>query len=61
MSISDMAENPVKANIQGYEIHLVKINKIGGQPTVPVLAGYKREEDPPHRLTPRRVALTSEK
>ena len=29
MSISDMAEKPAKANIQGVEIHLVKINNNG--------------------------------
>ena len=29
MSISDMAENPVKENIQGVEIHLVKLNNNG--------------------------------
>ena len=29
MSISDMAEKPAKANIQGVESHLVKINNNG--------------------------------
>ena len=57
----DTAEKTEKANIQGVEIHLVKINNIGQKPTVPVLAGDKREEHPPHRPTPRRVALTSER
>ena len=59
MYISDMDEKPVKENIQGVEIHFVKINNMGGQPTMSVLAGYKMKEGPPRRPTPRKVALKS--
>ena len=58
--MSDMDEKPAKANIQGVEIHLVKINNNRQKPTVPVLAGHKREKELPCRSTPIRVALTSE-
>ena len=32
---------------------------MGGNPTVPVLAGYKREEDPTHQPTHRKAVLAS--
>ena len=38
MSRLDMAENPAQANIQGFELHIVKNNNNGQNPTVPVLA-----------------------
>ena len=60
MSISETAENPVKSNIQGVEIHLAKINNNGQIPTMSVLEGFKQEEDPPHQPTLIRVTLTSE-
>ena len=34
----DIAENPAQANIQGFELHIVKNNNNGQNPTVPVLA-----------------------
>ena len=59
LSRLDTTEEPAQANIQGIEINLVKKNS-GQDPTVSVLAGNKREDNPPRRPTPRRVALTSE-
>ena len=59
MSILEMAEKPEKSNIQGVEIHLVKINNNRYNLTVPVLEGNLQEEEPPFRTTPRRVSLTS--
>ena len=43
MFILDTAEKPEKANIQGVEINLVKINNNGQKTAVPVLSGDKQE------------------
>ena len=39
MSRSDTADNLAQANIQGFEVHIVKQNNNGHNPTVPVLVG----------------------
>ena len=60
MYISETDEKTEKSNIQGVEIHPVKINNNEKNLTVPVLAGDKHEEETPCRLILRKVALTRE-
>ena len=59
VSISDMDENTEKSNIQGVEIHLVKLNNKGHIPTVPVMAGKFMGGEAAFPKTPERSALAS--